>query len=111
MGKAKEAPVKVKKGSTTLRRVLAARRALRREAKKEQEWLFLSFADERGFLGAVITQAAGPASAVAECRRRGVNPGGDVLVTALTDEEATGVPWSAVDTLLTRRQVKELGLC
>jgi hypothetical protein len=95
-----------------MNRLLEARmrRILKIEAASEPEWLFLSFANKTGFLGAVIMQAAGTVSAVTTCHKLGINPGGEVLVTALTDEEITSIPESATNKLLTRAQVKELGL-
>jgi hypothetical protein len=43
-------------------------------------YFYLSFAERDKFLGAVIVQADGPVEAIVEANRRGLNPGGQVMV-------------------------------
>lgn len=47
-------------------------------------WMWLSFADETGFLGAAIVQAGGLLEATIIARAKGCNPGGEVLGEPLT---------------------------
>lgn len=43
----------------------------------ELQWVYVSFANEDGFLGSAIVQAAGEDRAVDACRRLGICPDGD----------------------------------
>jgi hypothetical protein len=51
---------------------------LAEEAKQPETWWWLSFCDETGFLGGVMTRAPGFATALLKTCRLGINPGGDV---------------------------------
>ena len=44
-----------------------------------KEWLYLSFADETGFLGGAIVQGWGTITATFQAHNLGINPGGEVL--------------------------------
>lgn len=76
---------------------------------------YLSFAGDDGFRGACYLRAdadAGPMSAdspVAVSHLRGCNPGGEVMVVALTEEVAALVPAEYWDTLLSKDDLEALG--
>lgn len=61
--------------------------AIRRQEveRAELRWWYLSFADDTGFLGAVVVEAFGITDALHQAHLRKINPGGDVR----------GLPWPA----------------
>jgi hypothetical protein len=65
--------------------------------------MYLSFADETGFLGAVFIPEQDIVSAVQEAWRLGINPGGEVM--GLGPGPMPPSEW--VGRLLTREQVEE----
>lgn len=61
----------------------ALRRRIREVLAKERDenplrWWYLSFANDAGFLGAVIVRAHGMGDACDQAHLRGINPGGEV---------------------------------
>lgn len=44
-----------------------------------KQWIWLSFADDTGFLGAAIVQGGGMMEATMRARQLGCNPGGEVV--------------------------------
>jgi hypothetical protein len=50
-------------------------------------WMYLSFADDDGFRGAVVIRAHGIADASHQCHLRGINPGGQVLAADIPDDK------------------------
>lgn len=52
---------------------------LAEEVSQPVVWWYLSFGDKAGWLGGVFVEARGIVSASQEARRRGVNPGGEVV--------------------------------
>ena len=59
---------------------------LKEESAQPQKWWWLSFADETGFLGAVVTRAHGITTAIMKTHSLGINPGGEVAGFELADE-------------------------
>lgn len=53
------------------------------ELEAEQKWFWLSFADERGFLGVTIVEAGGIIEATVRARMHDANPGGEVQAVIL----------------------------
>ena len=79
-------------------------RIIEQERKGKETWLYISFADESGFRGAVITQAYGVVDASLKCHRLGINPGGEMAVWDIDEDKLP--PPECRDTLLTKKQVK-----
>jgi hypothetical protein len=69
-------------------RTFKARREklLAEEATEPESWWWLSFAGEKGFLGAVLTRAHGFISAVQKTHDLGINPGGECRGAQLLDK-------------------------
>jgi hypothetical protein len=59
---------------------------IKEELAQPEHWWWLSFADESGFLGAVLTRAHGFVTAVTKTHMLGVNPGGEVRGMEIPDE-------------------------
>ncbi len=78
------------------------------ELQRPQKWWYLSFADEDGFRGAVITQAPGMVSATIKAHHLGINPGGEVLGHEIGESLPSGLPDNFVDRCLTREEVQSL---
>lgn len=60
------------------------------ESQDPEAWYWCSFADDDGFRGVAIVRASGVLSASQEARRRGINPGGEVLAFPLDPEHEPG---------------------
>jgi hypothetical protein len=68
-------------------------------------WMYISFADEdRGFLGACIILANGPASAIHRAWELGINPGGQVMSAEIGDQDIPGPEF--LDRLLTKEEIR-----
>jgi hypothetical protein len=65
------------------RRRAGLRRMMADESGREPFWHYLSFADERGFLGVCWVKARGIIDATRIADAHGCNPGGEVLCQAL----------------------------
>ena len=76
--------------------------ALARERNEPCEWMYISFCDEK-FLGAVIIQAPGIATAILRCHQLGINPGGQALAVSLDPDLLP--PPEARERLLTKEEV------
>jgi len=57
--------------------------SVERESNPVAFWHYLSFADERGFLGVCWVKARGLIDACQIARKRGCNPGGEVMCLGL----------------------------
>ncbi len=68
---------------------------------------YLSFADERGFLGAAIVQAQGITTATMRAHRLGINPGGQVAAYEVPSE--VEIQPGMMDRLLNREEAESLG--
>jgi hypothetical protein len=75
------------------------------EGMNAPRWMYLSFVDDTGWLGAVITRASGPLTAVLKCHMMGVNPGGEVAIMYTPPEQE--IPTWAVDRLLTQAELEQ----
>jgi hypothetical protein len=54
---------------------------------------YLSFVDERGFLGGIWTRAIGPIHALRRTHELGINPGGEVMIVRVpTNAPASAMP-------------------
>lgn len=75
-------------------------------------WWWLSFADERGFLGVAVVQAIGFIEAVLVTKAIGINPGGEVKGLALEELSATQVAVLVAnrDRLLSRADIEAMDL-
>lgn len=58
---------------------------LDQEAQHPAGWWWCSFAHDDGFRGVAIVWARGIISAVREAKRRGLNPGGEVLAYEIAE--------------------------
>jgi hypothetical protein len=58
---------------------------LNQEAQFPAGWWWCSFVDKDGFLGVAIVWARGILTATKEARRRGINPGGQVLAYEIAE--------------------------
>lgn len=67
---------------------------------------WMSFAEESGFLGVVITEAGDVVGAVRKAHRLKVNPGGQVAAVPMHPDAPIGREWR--DRLLSEAQVQEL---
>jgi hypothetical protein len=70
-------------------------------------YVYLSFASDAAFLGAVVIQADSVQAALAKATALGVNPGGQVLGMVSPDPHWKPNP-AAVDTLLSRADIERL---
>lgn len=70
---------------------------LAEEAVEPETWWWLSFADDTGFRGGVMTRARGVVSAIQKTHRLGINPGGEVASTQLPDEAIQDAPFNPAD--------------
>lgn len=64
---------------------------------------WLSFADDDGFRGVVLTEAPGFLEAVSKCNLLGINPGGQVYGPECPDD--FHIPPQAMDRLLSKEEV------
>lgn len=82
---------------------------LTEEANQPEGWWWLSFADDDGFLGAVLTQAKGFINAVQKTHDLGINPGGEVKAVQLPDNIAAHPKFATheqyADQLLTKKDI------
>lgn len=87
---------------------LLARRAhlIKEESAKPERWWWLSFAGEKGFLGAVIVRARGFVTALEFARLMELNPGGEVRGIELPDE-AEPLLEAFANRLLSREEINE----
>ena len=70
------------------------------EKKHPERLMYLSFAGEEGWRGAVIIKARGMGHAVLECHLRGINPHGQVMGIDIPEEEAARVAEADTNRLL-----------
>lgn len=66
---------------------------LREESTKEPQWWWLSFADNRGWLGGICVFASGITSAVLRTHQLGINPGGECRATPLPPGTVPSEDW------------------
>ena len=85
-----------------------ARRAqlLTDELSQPVRWFYLSYADDDGFLGAVIVEARGPVHAFELAQRLGINPGGEVAAWEVPAELPP--PAEATNRLLSKHDLDRL---
>jgi len=81
-------------------------RLIAEESRRALGWFYLSFASERGFLGAIIVWAHGILTAVERASRLGINPGGDVLCYPIPRKQLRRVPADLRDRLLSEAEVR-----
>jgi hypothetical protein len=95
---------------------LLARRAalIKRELTEQPErWWWLSFANEKGFLGAVVVRAHGFVTAIELARLMGINPGGECQGAEIPEPEKAGPPYPEqfANRLLSREEIEaKLGI-
>jgi hypothetical protein len=76
------------------------------ESQRPEMWWWLSFADDEGFLGGVLTRARGFLSAVQKARNLGINPGGEVQGIEIP-EDVPESHKSYADQLLSKQDIEE----
>lgn len=81
-------------------------KVLNDEAKNPLQYLFLSFVSDHIFLGGIIVKTHGLAHAIRDTHRMGINPGGEVLATVITDDMVPDE--SFMNRLLTRAEIEAL---
>jgi hypothetical protein len=86
-----------------------ARRAgiIAEERRHAARWHYLSFADDVGFLGAVIVRSHGFLTAVQRATDLGINPGGEVMCQPIPRRDLCRVPADLRNRLLTEAEVRE----
>ena len=86
-----------------------ARRAaiIAEEHRYAARWHYLSFADDTGFLGAVIVRSHGFLTAVQRATDLGINPGGEVMCQPIPRRDLCRVPADLRNRLLTEAEVRE----
>lgn len=78
---------------------------IQEELESPERLMYLSFASEEGFLGAVIVSAHGVATAVVKCWALRCNPGGEVMA-----KEVPGgieIPEAFQNRLLSREELEQ----
>lgn len=83
---------------------------LTEESKQPESWWWLSFCDEDGFLGAILTKARGFASAIHKTHELGINPGGEAACAQLPEEAIARAPvdfFQYADRLLSRKEIED----
>jgi len=82
-----------------------------RELEQPESWWWLSFADENGFRGGVLTRAHGIGTAVTKTHALGINPGGEVRAIEISDENVNASSFGEhADKLLSAEYIdKHLG--
>ncbi len=85
-----------------------ARRAqiLTDELSQPLRWFYLSFADDKGFLGAAIVETCGEMHAIELAHTLGINPGGEVMVFEVP--EGAPLPEAAKNRLLSKNELDRL---
>jgi hypothetical protein len=78
---------------------------VRDEQRSPERLYYMSFVDEDNdrFLGAIVTRAHGPATALLKVNQLRINPGGQVVTIQMP--EAPPIDPSVCDRLLTREEV------
>ncbi len=76
------------------------------ERREPKRLFWISFADELGFLGVVITEAQGVGTASEKCWELGINPGGQMAAWEIPPKMMQ-VPREFWDRLLTKEQIAE----
>lgn len=69
-------------------------------------WFYCSFADERGFLGAIVVEATSIHDATSKANILGINPGGEVIGRPVRSERVP--PEEFVNRLLAAADVDRL---
>lgn len=79
------------------------------EMREPARLFWLSFADDDagGFLGVVITEAHGPATAAGKCWGLGINPGGQMMAIEIPPDYSPQPPIEYRDRLLSKEQIAE----
>jgi hypothetical protein len=83
---------------------------LAEEAEQPESWWWLSFVDETGFRGAILTRATGFITAIQKTHDLGINPGGEVKGCPIPDEIISASPYNHAqyaDQLLSRQDIKQ----
>ena len=84
-------------------------KAMSEEKARPTRFYYLSFSDEeKGWLGACIIEAPGPATAMRASWKIGCNPGGEVLI--IDTPPGVAIQECYRNRLLTLAEVKSLGL-
>jgi hypothetical protein len=82
---------------------------LQKELETPEKWLYVSFATETEFCGAVVIQAHGLTDALMKINALGINPHGEVLAFPIPDDGSFQMPEEKFrNVLLSKKQVKEL---
>jgi len=81
-------------------------RLMAQEGRQALGWFYLSFANERRFLGAVIVWAHGILTAIESAAAMGIDPGGEVLCYAIARQQIGRVPADLRNRLLTEAEVR-----
>ncbi|HEY9139665.1 MAG TPA: hypothetical protein VIN93_02175 [Bryobacteraceae bacterium] len=74
--------------------------------RRPQSWCFLSFATETEFRGGAIVKGATTRAAVANARKLGITPGGEVIRWPIPPEHLPDVPEEMRGRLLTEREIR-----
>ena len=80
---------------------------LAEEAAQPLAWYWLSFADETGFLGAVVIQARGILGATQLAPALGINPGGECRSCRIPAELIHNIPEQYRNRLLSKQEVMD----
>ena len=80
---------------------------LAEESEIPEHWMYLSFAGDEGWRGAVLVKAHGLTHAILECNRRKINPHGEVLGVDVPDEEIEKIPTALRFKLLNATEIDQ----
>jgi hypothetical protein len=75
------------------------------ECQPERAW-YLSFADDTGFLGAVIVKAHGITDAMFKTQHLGINPGGEIAAIPIPEDHIPADKY--FNRLLSKQEIDEL---
>lgn len=74
-----------------------------------EHWWWLSFVDDSGFRGAILTRANGIGTALTKTHLLGINPGGEVCGIEIPDEVIDTSPYNhkySADQLLSKEDIE-----
>lgn len=81
---------------------------LREEATKPDEIWYISFAEPKGWLGAIVTKAPGFVTAIQRTHDAGINPGGEALGHVLHPDNLPKLSEGDYDKLLNLEEAKKI---
>lgn len=79
---------------------------IQEELESPEKLMYLSFAGDEGFLGAVIVSANGIATASVKCWQMGCNPGGEVMASVIMEPAASTITVDLKNRLLSREELE-----